>query len=226
MRFTTKCKIPAGRTEQLEFPNMSKNTLIPMRVSIYDSTQGETEPVKEIICRIASGNTEIGCYTEPYFVKTHVVPFEDYKNIVLRGCDLTLGLTNKSREVKQYTVYVDYEKSYGGIIYQQKTDKFDRILKDIRDLGICTRLEISFNRKISELQLRTLTECDAKEWLTPLVITVDEEDPIYTVDFSTDEFIVFAENLNFMQFMVAEQPGEHEDPLQMYVLAYGYSTKK
>ena len=226
MRFTTKCKIPAGRTEQLEFPNMTKNTLIPMRISIYDSTLGEPEPVKELICRVSSGNAEIGCYAEPYFVKTHVLPLEDFKNIVLRGCDLTLGLTNKSREVKQYTVYVDYEKSYGAIIYQQKTDKFDRILKDIRTVGMCTRLEISFNRKIKELQLRTLTECDAKEWITPLVITVDEEDPVYTVDFSTEEFLVFAENLNFMQFMVAEQPGEHEEPLQMYILAYGYAAKK
>ena len=226
MRFTTKCKIPAGRTEQLEFPNMTKNTLIPMRISIYDSTLVDVEPVKELICRVSSGNGEIGCYSEPYFVKTHTIPLEDYKNIILRGCDLTLGLTNKSREVKQYTVYVDYEKSYGAIIYQQKTDKFDRILKDIRALGTCTRLEISFNRKIKELQLRTLTECDAKEWITPLVITVDDEDPVYTVDFSTDEFLVFAENLNFMQFMVSEHPGEHEDPLQMYVLAYGYSVKK
>jgi hypothetical protein len=225
MRFTSKCKIAAGRTEQLEFPNMTKNTLVPMHVSIFDSTT-QSEPAKEIICRVLTGNTEIGCYTEPYFVKTHTMALEDNKSVILRGGDLALALTNKSREVKQYTIYVDYEKSFGAIIYQQKTDKFDRILKDIRAVGICTRLEISFNRKIKELQLRTLTECDAKEWITPLVITVDEEDPVYTVDFSTDDFLVFAENLNFLQFMVAELPGDHEEPLQMYVLAYGFATKK
>jgi len=223
MKFTSKCKITAGKSEILEFPNMSKALMIPMRVVIFE---GQATACKEILCKIVSGSTELVNLAEPYFVQSNLIDLSDHMNAVKRGCDLIVSLTNKSRDVKQYTVEVEYEKSFGAIIYQQKTDKFDRILKDIHLLGTCTRLVLSFNRPIKELQLRTLTECDGNDWISPLEVTVNEETPGYTIEF-TDDLSLFAQNLNFMQLVVGDSTNDNQvEPLQVYVLAYGYMTKK
>jgi hypothetical protein len=229
MKFTSKCKISGGKSEVLEFPNMSKTLLIPSRVIIYDTTTGKELPCREVSCRIStsSGGVELTSLCEPYFVKSNAIPLGDYLNAIKRGCDLTIQLTNKTRDVKQYTVVVEYEKNTGSIIYQQKTDKFDRVLKDIQVLGSCTRLEVSFNRQIKELQLRTLTEFDGNDWISPLeVAVVEDANAVYTIEF-VDDLAIFPANLNFMQFVVGDSSlDDGAEPLQMYITAYGYPVKK
>jgi hypothetical protein len=140
---------------------------------------------------------------------------------------LTVNLTNKYREAKQYTVIVEYEKSFGSILFQQKTDKFDRVLKDIYATGLCTRLSMSFNRPVKELQLRTLTDFDGNDWISPLEVGITADaDPVYNIEFA-DEFALFGPFLNFMQLVVTDSTNDDgADPLQMYVTAHGYPVKK
>jgi hypothetical protein len=227
MKFTSKCKIPPGKNELLEFPNMTRSLLIPTKVTLFDSTAGADVPVKEICCKIASGGSEIVNLTEPYFVRTNAIPLADYAMVVKRGCDLTVNLANKCRDVKQFTVIVEYERCFGPILFQQKTDKFDRVLKDIHALGTCTQLNISFNRPVKELQLRTLTEFDGNDWISPLEVSISEDpEPVYSIEF-TEDLAVFGYNLNFMQLVVTDSTHDDQaEPLQMYVTALGYTNKK
>jgi hypothetical protein len=140
---------------------------------------------------------------------------------------LTVNLANKCRDVKQFTVIVEYERCFGPILFQQKTDKFDRVLKDIHALGTCTQLNISFNRPVKELQLRTLTEFDGNDWISPLEVSISEDpEPVYSIEF-TEDLAVFGYNLNFMQLVVTDSTHDDQaEPLQMYVTALGYTNKK
>jgi hypothetical protein len=227
-KFVTKCKIGPGRQETIEFPSMTYKLLAPERVVVTEVTQdGQEVAAKEVTCKINCGGAEIVNASECYFTTNNTFNLIDFSQNQKRGGDLTVFLTNKTHDPKTYNVSVVYTECRGVILYQQKCDRFEKVLKDIYAAGTCTRLVFSFNRKVKELQIRPTTEVDQQEaWISGLEIDV-QEDPAasYTIDF-TDELAVYPQFLNYLQ-IVAEDTNcdEQREPLYIYIMAYGFPRR-
>jgi hypothetical protein len=224
-KFVTKCKIGASRQETIEFPSMSYKLLAPEVVTITEvNTDGVESPARELLCKINCGGAEIINASECYFTTSNEFKLIDFSQNHKRGGELSIYITNKTHEGKTYSITVEYSPCKGVILYQQKCDRFEKILKEIYTAGTCSRLVFSFNRKVKDIQIRPTTEVDQPDvWISGLEIdSIDEEKAIYTIDF-TDELAVYPQFLNFLQIVAEDSSAdEQREPLFMYIMAYGF----
>jgi hypothetical protein len=191
----------------------------------------ESQPLLDVQCRISNMGFDIVQVGESYFNSTNVISLDDYRGQLSKGGDLQIQLLNKSKEVKNVIIKVSYQTNIGTVIYTNKYDHFEQVLSDVYGAGQCTRLVISFNRKIRELQLRPTVEFvggASDAWIGGLEIDVDSATapngrPTYTIDFS-DDLALFNRYLNYLQLAVIDSLGDDSgsDPLLLYVVAYGY----
>jgi hypothetical protein len=227
--FVSRCKALPNKIIVASFPNMTSQQLIPSCVSLFEGT--DTQPLLDVQCRISNMGVDIVQVGESYFNSTNVISLDDYRGHLSKGGDLQIHLLNKTKDVKNIVVKVTYQSNIGNVIFTNKYDHFEQVLTDVYGAGQCTRLVISFNRKIRELQLRPTVEYvggTGDSWIGGLEIDVDSATepngrPTYTIDF-VDDLAMFNRYLNFLQLSVLDSVGEDSgaEPLLLYVVAYGY----
>lgn len=231
MRFVTTCLLPAGKTNTINFPNLTKQSKVPCKITITDIQGGEEVPVNGILCRIHAGGSEVGNYGEPTFRLTNELDLSAYRGVVERSGRVSVTVTNRELDVKRLKFYTEYEQSQGGVLIEEKVDHFENVLNDIYNKGFCTRLVIAFNKQIEALEFASVAECENSaggQWIEPLSIPIDDEldvdDQVYTIDLTGPDLgPLYSENLNFLELRVIPKKTEGDrEQLYMYITAYGF----
>jgi hypothetical protein len=236
MKFVTECLLPAGKSNVIQCPNLTKQCQVPGKIMITEKTsEGEEVAISGVLCRIHGGGAEIGNYGEPTFKLSNEINLSPYSGIIEKTGSVTVLLTNRSGDPKRVRVHVDYVESYGGIILEEKIDHFENLLSDIHSKGYCTKLVLTFSQQLESLEFANVAECleGQESWVQPLNVPIDDDldldDQVYVIDFTTPELgSMYSENLNFMELRAHMKPtsGERQPTMYMYVTAYGFPYKR
>jgi hypothetical protein len=231
MRFITTCVLTSGKSEQIEFPNLTRISKVPCKITITEEVrEGEEIASTGILCRIHAGGVEVGNYGEPSFRLTNEMDLSPYKGVVDRTGRVSVLVTNRTTDPKRLKFYIDYEKSMGGLLIEEKIDHFANVLNTIYNAGFCTKLIISFSRQVNRLEFASIAECEDSDgqWIEPFNVPIDKdldiEDQVYTIDFTQKDLGAwYSDNLNFLVMRVeATKKDKDEPPLYMYISAYGF----
>lgn len=228
MKFVTSCVVAAGKTNTINFPNLTKRSLIPIKLTITEQQDGEEVPINGCLARVHAGGLELCNCGEPTFKLTNELDLSMYKGLVERTGVVSITITNRTTGVKRLKLYSEYASSYGGVLLEEKTDHCENLLHDIHAKGFCTKLVISFNKQADVLEFANTAECLEGKWLEPFSIPIDNEldvdDQIYTIDFTSEDLgAEYSENLNFLEARATAKKSENDkEPLYMYVTAFGF----
>lgn len=230
MKFVTACVITAGKTTTINFPVLTKQSLVPNIISLTELKGDEEVPLTGVLCRVHTGSAEVGSYGEPSFKLTNVIDLSSHKGLVDRNGKVSITITNRTTDPKRVKVYTDYRSSFGSILLEEKIDHFDNLLNDIHSKGFCTRLVISFNKPIETLEFASVANHieGEGEWIQPFNVPIDNEldveDQVYTIDFAEKDLgPLYSENLNFLEMRVVAKKVENDrEPLYLYATAYGF----
>ena len=126
-----------------------------------------------------------------------------------------------------------YRESKGGILIEDKTDHYEQVLKNIKAKGYCTRMVLTFNKPLTVLEFATVAEHvpDANQssevgWIQGLSVPVDNElspeDQMYVIDL-VEQGEMYPDHLDFLELRAkAEKKDGDNEPLYMYLIAYGF----
>lgn len=230
--FISRCKALPNKPIIANFPNLLTQRQIPSEVAIYEGT-GDS-PALDIQCRVTCGGSDLIMVGESYFNGSNKISLAEYAQALCKSGELQVQILNKTKDIKNIVIKLSYAQTDGNILCTNKYDHFEQVLTDVFNSGVCMRLVLSFNRKVKQLQLRPTVECvgaDSENWISGLEIDVDSATspngrPTYTIDF-TDDLALFSKYLNFLQVSVIDsiQEDAGAEPLQMYVVAYGFGRK-
>ena len=225
MRLSLKVKIPPSKCITLNCPNLTEQLLVPQKL-IFTEGSGDTEvPAKDIQCKITGSGSELLNHTEAYFFITNEVPLDTCSTTIERSGRVEALLTNRSQNLKIITMYVDYSESIGNIIYQEKTDRFEELLRNISKAGRPTRLVFGFNRPVKGILCSTTVDAtngDDDNWIQPFKIEPEESESgcgPFALDCANEKYGKF---LEYMQLSAQPVTINEQQPLQIYVLAYGF----
>lgn len=228
MKFVTACVVAAGKTSTISFPNLTKKSLIPVKLSITELQDGEEQAVTGILSRVHAGGSELCNYGEPSFKLGNEINLDPYRGLIDRTGQVSITITNRTTSVKRLRLYSEYSSSYGGVILEEKTDHYENLLNEIHAKGYCTKLVITFNKQPESLEFANTAECIEGKWLEPFSIPIDSEldvdDQIYNIDLTCEDLgFEYSENLNFLEVRATAKKSENDkEPLFMYVTAYGF----
>lgn len=225
MRILSKIKLTAGKQVQVFCPDLTSQQLVPCKITINEIVDGGERPAKDVLCKIGSGSGELFNSSEAYFNITNEFDLNPCMYSVEKTGKVDVTITNRSKDVKNLTIQTDYTDSLGAIIYQEKVDHFEDVLRNISKCGRCTKLILSFNRAVKEIQCVVTAECtdQADRWISSFDIVVDkDDDAIYALDCASEQY---AKYLDFIQLQISDGASEEvrrSDPLILYVVAYGF----
>lgn len=226
MKILTRVKMPSNKQQiTVLCPDLTAQQLVPSKIVITESSGSEEVPVKDIACKVVGGGTELYNYAESYFHIGNELDLSPCMYAIEKSGKVELQITNRSRDVKNLAVYTEYIHSLGGIIYQDRLDHFEDVLKNIHKSGRCTKLILSFSRSVDDIQFATTAECvdQPDSWISSFnIITEPGDDDIYALDCAGE---MYAKYFDFMQLQVIDGATEEVrrlEPLNLYVLAYGF----
>ena len=230
MSFTTTVKIAGGKNEKIELPNLAlKFGLIPEKIKVEQTLNGESGPAKSIDLVVTTGNTQLFQASRALFDITNIVDLSDKTNSLGEGRTVTLLLSNRHREPVAFTINVHYACHQGNLIFQNRYDMFDNVLQEVYNSGQITRLVLVFSWKVSGVKLLpTFTHDSSIEWIDGLELGDSDENGVYAIDFASDDLSLYSQYLNFMKLDI---PKEHmsrgednEENLTLSVVSYGYAN--
>lgn len=230
MKFVTECQLPANKSSTIKCPILTKQSHIPCKITITEVKKGgEEAPVSGIHCRVHAGGQEICNLGESTFRISNEIDLSKSLNTVQKTGNVVVVINSRHNEPKRLKVYTEYTRSYGGVLFEEKSDHFENLLKDIHSKGFCTRLVMSFNKEITNLEFASVAECldNPKQWIMPFNVPIDSdldlEDQIYTIDFTSPTLgVQYSEHLDFLETRVAAKNDKDNQICYMYVTAYGF----
>ena len=225
MRILSKIKLTTGKQVQISCPDLTAMQLVPCKITINEVGEGEERPAKDVLCKICSGSGELVNSSEAYFNITNEFDLNPCMYTVEKTGKVDIIVTNRSKELKHIMIYTDYIESLGSVLYQEKIDHFEDVLRNISKCGRCTKLILAFNRPVKEIQCVVTAECvDMPDrWISSFDIVVDQDDnAIYALDCANE---LYSKYFDFMQLQISDGASEEmrrSDPLILYVVAYGF----
>jgi hypothetical protein len=225
MRILSKLKLIAGKQGQIFCPDLTCQQLVPCKITIMEQCDGVERPARDILCKINSGSGgELFNSSEAYFHITHEFDLTPCMYTVVKTGKVDITITSRSKELKHISIYTDYVESYGSIIYQEKVDHFEDVLRNVSKCGRCSKLILSFNRPVKDIHCLATAECLDKpdDWISSFDIVVSQEDTSYSLDCAGEQY---AKYLDFMQLQISDGASEEvrrSEPLVLYIVAYGF----
>jgi hypothetical protein len=217
-----------NRTLDIQLPDMTHKYQVPYKITVMQLSGPQDnlteEPAKSITCKVAA-SAELLNLGEPYFQLNHVINLEDNWAQVRASGRVKVTLTSKQKEVRRFRVYADYRECFGGVIYEDKVDKFDSILSTIHERGRCSKLTITCPKPLKSLDFVTTFSCTEGDWIDSFGANV-ESDPstVYSFDFTSGDLKDYVDYLKYLQLQVAGfNPTED---IFIYVTAYGFPNSK
>lgn len=230
MKLIKKCSL-TSRTQaaNIKLPDFTSRCLVPSQITLNVLQKKGTErtPARDITCKI-TGSTELFSYKEPYFQCSNVINLSEKGSIIANGHPLTITLNPSTNESspKEIEIVVDYTRTEGAIMFQQTYDMFDKVMQEIYNSGTCTKLVLSFSRHLKNTQMVPSFEIkdNEDEWITGLELGDTNAEKAYVIDFTDPELAMYPRYLEFMNLNVNND--DEDEPLKLYVLAYGFMRLK
>lgn len=228
MKFVTECKLTSGKSTTVTVPNLTKKLLIPSKITLNQTEGGKESPVKGILCRVNSKGAELAVCGEASFMLSNEIELN--QSIVEKSGAASINITNRSTDHKNIKMYVEYSRSYGSVLMEEKIDHFENVLSEIHKKGFCTRVLVTFSKDVDAIEFASVAECvDEKDkWVEPFSVPMDKEldleDRICNIDLTSNDLgPMYSDYLNFLEMRVTEtKKDDNREPLYMYIIAYGY----
>ena len=233
MSFGLKMKIAGGKNEKVELPNLAcKYYMVPSNITVTQDLNGQTGPAKSIDVAVSSGNSQLVNASRALFDLTNVIDLSEKSYLLGEGRTVTMSVSNRHREPVQLYFNIDYERNQGNLIYQNRYDTFENILKEVHAVGHITRLVFVFSWKVTGVRLLPLFDhVESVEWIDGLELGDSDEDGRYVLDFADPEakdLAIYSEYLNCMKLDVPKEHmsrGENgEEQLTVSVIGYGFAN--
>lgn len=224
MKFMSECTLQCNKTLDLPLPDVTDRHMVPIRITIFQlcgPTDKQTEePARGLMCRVMTG-AEIMQLSEPYFQTNHVINLSDNWAQVRAHGRVKLVLTSKTKDVRRFRIYSEYKHTYGGVLYEDKVDKFDTVLTTIHERGRCSRINITCPKPLKSLDFVTTVCCVEGNWIESFGASVDPDPAtVYSFDFTQGDLKEYVDHLKYMQLQITGA-GSDED-LYVYITAYGF----
>ena len=222
MKFTTECTVLANNTLDVALPEMTSRGFVPNRLTVYvlEGPKGDRKEIeaKELQLKVRT-KVELLAVNEPYFEQSNVIDLDPYIGLVHAYGRVHVQIANKAREPRTFSILTEYVASSGGVIYQERTDNFDKVLENILSKGSCTSITVSFDKPISKLMFLTTSTCVDGDWIQSFEAEVDNDANFYTFDFTDEDMREYQEFLGYMRLSVSSVNNE---AIRAYVTAYGF----
>lgn len=226
MKFSTEVTVIGNNTVDVLLPDMTEEHQVPLKLTFYQLSGPKSERVKEAVKDIQvrlSTRAELLTLNEPFFHRDNVVDLEPYWGFLEQWGRLKVSIANKSREPQTFVIETEYTECYGGVMYQERTDNFEKVLDNIVSKGSCTSLTMSFDKPLSKLQFLTTSECIEGDWIASFEAEIDNEKNEYTFDFTEDAMEKYKHYLSYMKLCVTSANNEN---VRGYFTAYGFPKTK
>ena len=224
----SECTLQCNKPLELVLPDVTYRHMVPHRITIVQ-VSGPTdkqveEPARGIQCRVIA-NTELMNLSEPYFQNNNVISLTDNWAQVRSYGRIKVTLTSKNKDVRRYRVYSEYKQTYGGVLYEDKVDKFDNVLTTIHDRGRCSRINITCSKALKSLDFVTTFCCVEGDWIESFGASVDSDpSTIYSFDFTQGDLKEYVDLLKYMQLQITGSGSD--DDLYVYITASGFPHVK
>ncbi len=220
----SECTLQCNKTLDLPLPDVTDRHMVPIRITIFQlcgpNDKQTEEPARGLICRVMT-NSEIMQLSEPYFQTNHVINLSDNWAQVRAHGRVKLVLTSKTKDVRRFRIYSEYKHTYGGVLYEDKVDKFDTILTTIHERGRCSRINITCPKPLKSLDFVTTVCCVEGNWIESFGASVDPDPAtVYSFDFTQGDLKEYVDHLKYMQLQITGAGGDED--LYVYITAYGF----
>lgn len=228
MKFSSECTLQCNKLLELQLPDMTERHMAPHKITIMQLS-GPSDAhceiaAKGITCRVTT-STEIINLNEPFFQSSNILDLTDYWASVRSYGRVKLSLTSKTKEVRKFRIYSEYKTCYGGLLYEDKIDKFDTVLQTIHERGKCSRINITCSKPLKSLDFVTTISCIEGSWIESFSATTDPDPKtVYSFDFTTVELKDYVDSLKYMQLQISAT-GSDED-VSVYISAFGFPHVK
>lgn len=229
MEFVTNTRIKPNSHTDIPLPDMTKRYMVPREITIHQlegPKDAKTEaPARDIQVRVSAA-TELLNLSETYWQTNDTIDLSPVWGMVEPYGRVKLQICNKSRDHREYSIVTTYTESTGGVIYQERTDVFDKIITNILNAGQCSKIVFSFNKRITNLSFLTTSTCTKGDWISSFEAEIADdadENTQYTFDFTDPGLGEYAEELENLNIEI--NSGSDSPPLMAYVTAYGFRKK-
>jgi len=228
MKFSSECTLQCNKLLDLQLPDMTDRHMAPYKITFVQLSgpvdNSVETPARSITCRLTT-STEIINLNEPYFQSSNMIDLTDYWAAVRSYGRVKLSLTSKTKEVRRFRIYSEYKPCYGGILYEDKIDKFDTVLQTIHERGRCSRITITCSKPLKSLDFVTTISCIEGSWIESFSATTDPDPKtIYNFDFTNGDLKEYTDSLKYMQLQIST--GATDEDVSVYITAFGFPHLK
>jgi hypothetical protein len=220
----SECTLQCNKLLELPLPDVTDRQMVPFRITVVQLTgpadKQTEEPARGITCRVLT-NTDIMQLAEPFFQTSHVINLTDHWAQVRNHGRVKLNLTSKTKEVRRFRIYSEYKQTYGGVLFEDKVDKFDTVLSTIHERGRCSRINITCPKPLKSLDFVTTVCCVEGDWIESFGASLDSDPAtVYSFDFTQGDLKEYVDLLKYMQLQISAMGGD--DDFYVYITAYGF----
>lgn len=218
------CTLQCNKLLELPLPDVTDRHMVPVRITLVQlcgpNDKQTEEPARGITCRVLT-NSEIIQLSEPYFQTNNVINLSENWAQVRTYGRVKLSLTSKTKDVRRFRIYSEYKHTYGGVLYEDKVDKFDTVLSTIHERGRCSRINITCPKPLKSLDFVTTVCCVEGEWIESFGASTDPDpSTVYSFDFTQGDLKEYVDQLKYMQLQITSMGSE--DDMYVYITAYGF----
>ena len=228
MKFMSECTLQCNKILDIQLPDLTDRYMVPYIITLVQLSgpvdKQTEEPAKGITCKVSS-NVELLSVAEPYFQTSNVLSLVDNWASVRNYGRIKLSLNSKTKEPRRFRIYSEYKPCGGGVIYEEKIDKFDTVLQTIHERGRCSRITISCPKVLKSLDFVTTVCCVEGSWIDSFGATTETDtSTVYTFDFTEGDLKEYTDLLKYMQLQIAFAGSD--DDMYVYITAYGFPHAK
>jgi hypothetical protein len=226
MKFMSECTLQCNKMLDVPLPDVTDRHMVPYKITLVQlsgSADKQTEePARGLLCKVVT-NMELMNLSEPFFQTNNVISLADNWAQVRTYGRVKLSLTSKTKEVRRFRIYTEYKHTYGGVLYEDKVDKFDNVLSTIHERGRCSRINITCPKPLKSLDFVTTFCCVEGEWIESFGASIDTDPTTtYSFDFTQGDLKEYTDQLKYMQLQITGS----DDDLYVYITAYGFPHVK
>jgi hypothetical protein len=220
----SECTLQCNKLLELPLPDVTDRHMVPFRITVVQlsgpADKQTEEPARGITCRVLT-NTDIMQLAEPFFQTSNVINLTDHWAQVRNHGRVKLNLTSKTKEVRRFRIYSEYKQTYGGVLFEDKVDKFDTVLSTIHERGRCSRINITCPKPLKSLDFVTTVCCVEGDWIESFGASLDSDPAtVYSFDFTQGDLKEYVDLLKYMQLQISAMGGD--DDFYVYITAYGF----
>lgn len=220
-------------SETIKIPDLTDRYMVPYKIEFSSKDIDNDYGDFEVTLILPNKKKTYGC---SYFQSKKIIDMKELRAIYCSAGQIDLVIRNLHVKQNTITYMIQYEESYGDIIFQQGRilpESLERgTTQSIAGSGTVSKIEILSNCSFDSVEILPIfTHQNSEEsdqighWMDQLNIECSKSENgmyISMLDFIKSDILHDSVYLKYLEHMVMRISGGNKDNQLIYVIAYGF----